>query len=709
MLIKHLCHKARSEIKSFEVLNNDTLAFSTKIHGAKLFSHLNCSALKNLSIELLGSKTTAVAFNPSGTLLAFANTNLIYIINTQTKHLLQTIRTFEGAIEVLSFVPDTKYLIAGGKHGRVMQYRYDGRSHLSRLCSFGQAISHSKSRINNNYVSAIAFHKNILAVSGYGGVITILKINSYTNRYNIQASNVRINALCFLNDKRLVSGSVSGIVSIHSLHKYQNIKNINTPFTNINSIIQMKNKRYIMVSAESKNLILIDIIDAKIVSTNYLSFHDNVSNIRLSNSGVLLAIINNRELFKIELPSVEHIKSFLLHNSLDKAYNLIEKDPMLRGTREHTRVEVMYTKLYEKAIEALINLDTKEARRLMQMFSEVKSKKDEINSIFKAFEHYPRFKNLCLENKFSLAYIMAEKHPSLKYTKQFKKMEDTFKESFTFAQKQILIGREDIAKEVLSIYATVASKKPMLKLVLKQNKEFIRFLKAINEKDYSIIDTLVENNPEFKDIPNYILLQKEIRADIEKIRKLINNAEDEEALSSIKKYINAPSIQNELQILYNDTKLLKKLKKSYEDEDFVSCYEILDSSDALDSVELVVLLEKHWSKLMSSCEEFALKGDIKNIKLTLKELIKVKTRVDKIGDLLRLSFHIKIKGLMAKQSFKSAENIIYSYIDIFGDDSELQLIMRTFKQNSQRSLAITLKQTKRLSRDNWLNSKLIMD
>ena len=709
MLIKNLCHKARSEIKAFEVLDNDTLAFSTKIHGAKLFSHDNCSALKNLSIELLGSKTTAVAFNQKGTLLAFANNNLIYILDTQTKLLLQTIRTFEGQIEILAFVPDSKYLIAGGKHGRVMQYRYDGRSHLSRLCSFGQYISQKRSRLNNNYVSAFAFYGNIFAVSGYGGIITILKMNSYTNRYNIQASNIRINALCFLDDKRLVSGNVDGVISIHSLHKYQNVKHITTPFVKINHIIQMPNKRYIMVSADSNNLILIDTIKAKVISTNYLVFKGNVSNIKLSKSGKLLVIVNKKELYKVSLPTADHIKSYILHNSLDKAYKLIERDPMLEGTREHIRVEVMYSKLYERAIEALINSDTKEARNLMQMFNDVESKKDEINSIFKAFEHYPRFQYLYTQKKLSLAYAMAEKHPALKYTKQFKKMEELFKEKFTFAQKQILIGKENLAKDILSDYAAVVSKKSMLKLILQQNKEFIDFLKAINEKKWEVIDSLVHKHDAFKDVPSYVELQKELNKSIENIRSLINRGEAQEAISCIKNHINVPNIKDELQILYRDTKLLIELQNSYEIEDFVSCYEILDSSNSLDSLELAILLEKHWSKLMSKCELFALKGDIKSIKITLKELMRVKTRVDKIGDLLRLSFHIKIKALMANNSFKSAENIIYSYIDIFGDDSELQLIIRTYQKTSQRKLAITINQNKRLARDNWLNSELIMN
>ena len=708
MLVKQACYKARSEITALSVLEDNSFIFSTKIHGAKIFSHESCSATQNLSIELLGAKTTAVAFSQKSNLLAFANGNIIYVINTQNKMLLQTIRTNEGEINLLEFVPETKYLVTGTTNGRVMQYRYDGRSPLSRLCSFGRILKDRNSRVKTNYVSAFSFHKERFAVAGYGGLITVLKMNSYTNRHNITASKVRVSALCFLNDYKLISANIDGFVQIHSLKKHHSVKNIVTPFRNINTILVMPNPRYIMVSAEDKNLILIDTLSAKVVSPSYLKFKENVLQIKLTKDKNLIVVLQNRELLKIQLPTTEHLKTFLFRNELDQAYNLIEKDPMLQGTREHKRVEVMYENLYTQAVEALINSNTKEARKLMQKFSAIKSKKDDVNSIFKAFEHYPRFKTLYLEKKYALAYAMSEKHPALKRTKQFKIMEEVFKDAFTFAQKQILIGREDVAKEILSVYATVVSKKPILKLVLNQNKDFIDFLKAINEKNHLLVEKLVEKNQMFSQIPTYVTLKNSTQKSIDEIRKALDLGEVDNAIALIKQLLDAPNLKDELQELYKEAKLVQNLQDSYKDNDFKSCYQILDSTNSLHNLELSKLLEAHWSKLMNKCEESALIGDIKNIKNTLGDLISVKSRLGKIGDMLRLSFHTKIKALMAKRSFKSAENIIYSYIDIFGQDSEIFSIMKTYEKVTKSKLAITDAKYFSLPRDNWLNSSLIM-
>ncbi|MEA1983974.1 MAG: hypothetical protein U9N39_10555 [Campylobacterota bacterium] len=708
MLSKEECYRARSQIEALCVLENNAIAISTKIHGVKILSHDSCSTLKNLSIDLLSHQTTAVAFSKKSQLFAFANHRIIYIFNSQNKTLLQTIYTNEGDIELLSFVADSKYLVAGTKHGRVMQYRYDGRAHLSRLCSFGQTRTQQKQHLKNNYVSAFAFKESLFASSGYGGAITILKMSSYANRHIINSSKVRIDALCFLEDDRIVSGNIEGFIQIHSLKKHQATKTIPTSFRNINKILLMPNSRYVMVSGQNKKLILIDAVLGKIASENYLSFNHNVTHMALTSDKKLFVSLEDDTLQKINLPTPQDLKTHLFNSELDKAYTLIEKDPMLQETREHKRVEVMYEKLYTQAIDSLINANAQEARKFIKTFEKVPSKKEDVSSIFKAFEFYPKFKTLFLEKKYALAYAIASNYPALKRTYHYKKMEEIFKEAFGFAQKQILIGRQDLAEEILSSYSSVSSKKTIIRLLLTQNRDFLDFLKAINEKNHLQIEKLVQKNEVFTQIPNFTTLKNSTEESLLHIRDAIDSGEPKKALELIKNLRSTHSVKEELQELYRDCKLLSKLQEKYEESDFKSAYEIIDSSYTLKNLELTSLLEKHWDKLMNRCEESALKGDIKSIKSILGELIYVKSRVDKIGDLLRLSFHMKIKGLMSKRNFKSAESIIYSYIDIFGRDSEILTIMSLYEKTAKSRLAITQNQQADVARDNWLNSAIIM-
>jgi len=707
MLIKHSCYKARSEITAFTLLDDDTIAFSTATHGVKIFSHEKCSTLKNIPIKFLGQNTTAVCFSKDSNILAFANNNIIYIVNTENKLLIQKIQTNEGTIQLIEFTPNSKYLITGTRDGRVMKYRYDGSSSLSRLCSFGEHETKSIRTIRNNYVSAFSFYDNLLACTGYGGSITILKIHSLSSKYTMFHSALRINALCFYNKDTLLSGSIDGILHIHSLKQKKIRATLNTPFNKINTILIMPNPQYVMVSGAGEQLCIIDILNAKVISTSYLVFKHNVISITLTKEDHLLVLLDSKEFFKVELPKVTHLRNFIRSGDLDKAYALIDIDPMLKGTQEHKSIEVMYNKLISQAINALINSNTKEAHLIMQKVNDVPSKKDDISSIFKAFEFYSRFNTLYLEKKYSLAYPLADKYPALKYTRQYKKMEEVFKEAYTFAQKQILIGHHDVAEDILSVYVTVLSKKPILHLILKHNEDFIEFLKAISEKNFKTIEKLIRKNEIFLQIPTYIKLKKSVQLVLDTIQNHINKGDVNSAINTIKKHLQTPSIKEELQDLYRDAKLVKKLQSSYADNDFKSCYEIIDSSQNLCSLELSKLLEKHWAKLVSECEEYAFDGDFSSIKKKFGLLIGVNTRLEKIGDLLRLSFHTKIKALLSKKSFKNAENIIYSYIDTFGTDSEMLLIMKMYEKASADKLAFTTNQNTRKARNSWLNAPII--
>lgn len=699
------CFKSHSFITALESFEDNSILISTRLHGLKLLSE--CTLTQNFLLEHLGDKTTAVALSAEHKLLAFANSQTLHIVNITNKTTIGSIKTDEGEIEILSFVKNSPYIIAGTKEGRVSQYRYDAKAQLSRLCSFPYK-HHDRYKIKNNYVSALAFHGGYMAASGYGGTITLMKISSLADKRSIGSSNVRINALCFLDKEHLLSGSVDGTLEIHSLVKMKKTKRIQMPFRDIKQILHMPNPNYVMISGASNRVALIELSSAKLVSSSYLEFDVDVSLISLEGSKGLLIALEDGTLYRYEFATAQELKSHILHNTLTEAFELIEHDPMLRGSREHKQIEAIYKRLYAQAIEALSHSKIKEAHLLIEELSSIKSKKEELNAIFKDFKHYARFKLLVDEQKYALAYAMSERFASLKETAHYKEMEKGFKDAYTHSQKMMLAAREDLAQELLSPYMSVLTKKPLITLLLKQNRDFIDFLKAIEAKDYTTIEKLLKKSKLFMQIPTYSALKEQESRALGEIAALIENSQIDRAIEMIKELQRVPSIQAELQELYRISKLVLSLEQSYRDGDFVACYELLDKNYELSEIELSRLLEKHWSKLMHECEVFAQNGDIKSIKAHLGELIGIKTRLSKIGDLLRVSFHSKVKALLTKRDFIYAENIIYSYIDIFGIDSELRALMKIYEKLAAKKLAITLDQERAIARDSWVDSPLII-
>jgi len=692
------CIKTQSDITQLKALQNGLVAYATKSHGIGFFSPQNCETNINLSNKFLNEKTSAICFSHNGELFAFCNYIVIYIIHIPTRKLINTIDTNGEEIEVMEFDPSSNYIIARSTNARVLQYRYDSPFLLSRLCSFSRNISKHK-----KFIGDIAFYKNRVACSWHDGTIFVVDMFCATKEVGITHGHSPVNSLCFLDQNTLISGDDDGYIDIISLKNKQKYKRIVAPFRKIKQILIMPNPNYIVVASQ-KNIAVFDIKKYKLIDANYIKLDKNINKITIFNEESILVAFNNKEILKIELENVKKLQSLIEHNSLDAAFDLIWHEPMLRDSKEHKELEKRYKKIYLDAIDALIEDKKELAAMLTDMFKHTQAKKDEIKSLFLAFDNYPQLKMNFSRNKLSLAYALVAKYPALEHTWQYSEMEKLWKTAFKNAQRQILLGKDAKAKSYLNQYLNIHSKRKSIQLILKQNKEFIRFLKAIENKEYKTLNHLASKNKIFKEIPTYHAIIKEMQDHLDKAKNYMKKSNLVEAKKHLFKIENISHLKDEVMMLLEECKDIALLQDAYENNDFKSCYELIDLHKHLNNTELGVLLQKHWSKLIYKCEIYALQGDIKKVKTTLAQLITLSGRRAKIGDLLRLSFHAKIQTLISKNRPKEAEKIIYSYIDIFGKDKEIVPIMKGYESTFDTTLAITYDMPKR---DGWIASDII--
>jgi len=701
------CLKSRSQITSLSKVNSNFIAYTNNDKNLKIIAPFQCKTIQNIYVDLLSKKTTALAFHKNSSTFVMANGTVLYIINITTQNITQTIHTNDGNIQIVTFVEDTPYIITGTDNGRVVQYRYDGKFEISRLCSFPYNNVHVKRVVQNNYVSALAYNKEYLACSGHGGAVTLIKFNSHASKVTLETSNVQVTALEFLDKNRIIYGNISGNIFI-SEYKTQSIaQSVHAMHTHIKQIILIPKSHYALISTQSTSLMLLDTANAKIIKNSFINFDYEVNHVVLLSPDELMVSLSNNQILKVSIGSTEEIKSLLDSNSLLEAFALIEANPMLENTKEHTQVELLYKNLYSGTMQLLIKSKNLDVAKQIEEFKKLKNKKNDYQNLLLAYENYEKLQELYQNSKFALAYSLVDKYKALEFTQEYKEMEKIYKATFTLAQKHILLKHKDKAVELLAPFTTINSKRAMIKLLLRQNSEFLEFLKSISQKNYEKINALIQKNTTFKEIPSYLALMQDIQDKLRAIKELIYSAKIDRATEIIKELYPIPNIKDEIHSLYDLALNAKKLLKQYENNHFTQCYELIDENRQLDAIQLSILLENHWSKRINQCELFALSGNIKGIKDTLGNLIHIKTRRGKIGDLLRLSFYAKIKELLEKQKFKSAENIIYSYIDIFGIDSEIKQCMINYESTSQKKLAITIKGQKHLPRDNWINSDIM--
>jgi len=242
---------------------------------------------------------------------------------------------------------------------------------------------------------------------------------------------------------------------------------------------------------------------------------------------------------------------------------------------------------------------------------------------------------------------------------------------------------------------------------MSQIKNYERFKELYKDKKYALAYAMSTKFPKLQESTEFVKMEKNFQTSFENAQKLILLNLPDQAKDQISKYITVLSKRDLLQLVINNNEYFKNFLLAYNNDDFVRCYEISDKHTNIKLLKISILLEAHWDKLIAECELYATQGNINGLKRTLGDLIHITSRADKIGDLLRLSFHIKIKQLLNEESFKRAEMLIYSYVDIFGINTDIKDLMIKFEKSSSTILAIT-HQKEKVSKYAWRDSELIM-
>ncbi len=331
-------------------------------------------------------------------------------------------------------------------------------------------------------------------------------------------------------------------------------------------------------------------------------------------------------------------------------------------------------------------------------------------------------KPLIDKNSLSSAFELIDNNPMLRDTTEHNKLEEMYRVVFSKAVEELRKTNKNNALKLLNNFKDINSKKEEISTLFIDFKHYDRFKLHISEKKYSIAYALSSKHSLLRLTPEFDKIEEIFNTAFKLAREQMLMNRKDLATKTLSQYMTILSKREEIKTLlsgnysYDNSTQEKsrteiqgeKLFLAYEKSDFKECYELIDRY-SIEDLELVTLLEKHWIKLMIECEGYALDGDVKSIRTLLGELISIKTRAEKIGDLLRVAFYSKIRTLQESKKFSSAENIIYSYIDIFGVDIEIRDIMKEYEKRNSKKLAITHNENEKVLRDDWLNAALIVE
>lgn len=690
-----------------KVLEEKQIIFATATGGIRVVDAQEYSVISNILLEELDQETSILFLSKDAKIVALLNNNKVCIVSLLTQTIIKNIEITNEIIEIIGIDPSSSYLLIGTNKGRVLQYKINSDIQLSRLCSFPYLLPDEKfSQKEQNYVSSFAFHNDMFACSGYGGAIYVINLYSRDNMQVINRSRSKIETLYFLDDKHLISGNADGVIEVISLDNISKIQRINAPFLHIKNIIAMPNKDYILVSSHKNYLSLINIKTMKIINDRYLEFDAAIDTIVQKDEESLLVTLKDATVVNVELLNLEGLHTLVNNNKLYEAYTLLQNTPILKGSKEYLFLEKAFNKNIKKAIRYLLDGDIEAAQDITRPLMQISSKKAEIELIYTAFKYYETFQLLFHEKKYSLVYSMSERYPALKETKEYKSVEKFWKRDFVEAQKQMLLNNVESAKALLRDYIMIPSKRSIIKFILYSNKDFIGFLQAIEEREFSKLNEILKENKNFANLDHYQSLNKEIQESVSIAQELLIIGNIDHAEIIIQRLEKISQYEKKALELRESSQKIKELYNAFNDGKFFLCYKLIDANSSLKETDLGKHLQEKWNTDVKKWEKYAIKGQVEKLLDDLGELKELQSRSPKVGDLLRIAYRMRTIHHINKSEYKKAQELIIFYLNSFGFDVEIEDTLSHYTEQSSSKISLTPMQLRRKPRDFWLYAQI---
>jgi hypothetical protein len=550
-----------------------------------------------------------------------------------------------------------------------------------------------------NFVSALAFHGNLLASSGYGGNIVLTNYRSQTHTQRFHPGPMKNQAIVFYKDA-LISGNQDGVLLKISRNKKFPNQRLSTSLGPIVHLLNVGSTPFVLAASQQRSLSLINIETMKVVKDRYIELDHPITWVCKDSNEHLFIGTQNGELYEFDLQPISQLEALIESNAYSEAFRFCEEEPLLQESNPYLLLESIFENAMEKAGRALEKGTIDQVKELLEPFKNVKSK--EITPLLNAFTYMERLKFLFESRKFSPFYGLVEQSPLLQSTIYYKQVEKIWAERFSKAQKLMLLGKTKEAQKELEPFAAVNSKRPLIQLLIHHFDILKIYSKAIYERDYHLLNQLTKQYSILRKLPSYAQLINEAGELENAIIEAFKHQAFDQASLLLHELGNVVQYEEKYAHLKNFSTQTSNLHHAITNQHWRSAYHILESYPDLMILPWAQELENQWQEKLQLCEKYAIKGDIISIKTTLENLMNLPGRYERIGNILRMAYQIQLKTLLSKKLKKFSMGVT-NYCMLFGVDTEIRHLLKKAKKD-QIGMDVDPSQLHLQKRDEWLHN-----
>ena len=607
-----------------------------------------------------------IAKNGKHLIVSIKDKNKAILWNIEKKRPAFSLGWHKGEIEAVACDYQNKYVATGGT---------DGRSYLWNVKTgrmAGALAPHA------DYVTSIGFSKSGFwcATGSYDKSISITNISSMKFAYKMRVHSTAVTKIAFLNNFKMVSGDKEGNIIISDYSKGKVIKRVpKLPDIVLDFTFDAK-EEYMFATTKNKNIFLYDLNKMDLITDNFIKVNSTITSIEFV-SELMYLIIGTVDgiLYIYDILSDEKLlKEFIESKKYAEAYELLNENPILKNSSSFEHIESIWEKTFLKAQSFLEKSQKEVAEQLVKPFMTIPSKRMVIQSLFRDFAEFEKFKTLVIKKKYPLAYSLANKYPTFKQTTYYKHMEKEWKKVFSVARQLIFDkSKEDYVKQILTPFRGVSEKTPLIQALFNQ-KEIYQLLKQkLSKKDFKGFFELINRYPFLADLEEYhqaIAFGEKL---LSMAKEELHNGNYSKVLQYIQMIENFPMFQENAKHLLYEANVLVNFMKLIANKEYDKVYEYVAKEPFLENVERFQILEKGWQSKIEKAEIYSAKGKVKHILSSLKNYMKIKDKLPKIAELIKSAYLYQILAKLKEENVSDStiQKGIKKYIEIFGLDSEV--------------------------------------
>jgi len=664
-------------IVAMDISDNNSLLTVDEAGNFREYSLEDYKLINSLKTNLHNSTwNRRIAFSKNGEYLIYGipESNYINVFSTLTKQTLYTIEDGFHQGEIISAVTgsENKYFISTSRDGRAFLWNIQTGNSVFTFPKYIKSIN----------IAIFHSSNNIVAIGGDDGSIQLYDI-SIMKPLTLIRHNIPIRSFLFLSDKYLISLDKKNQVI---LWRYGDGKKVKVMLKNdsvITKIVLSKDEKFLFLATIKGTVILYNLIDHKVINKSYISVSVPITNIVTTpESGNIIISDTKGNIYFYSAHNDQVILSkYIRAQKYQEAYNLINKNDLLKFTQEAEILEMVWNKILAKSKEMLESemKDTITVELMLEPFAIVPEKKQIIDTILDDFKQYSLLINFINKESYYLAYDIIEKYPTLEKTRAFKRLESIWQDYFRRAKSKLFEnGGEAESKEILSKFRGVGSKAFTIKNLFQQKNIYIKFQNSIKQKRYNDILNIVqkhnflETNKDYQEVlqkldDTYIQMRIAIRKNQlifakEKAQFLIGiNNYKSEAESTLKEI----AIHTEFQLIIKTSDIDKIL-------------EMVDKYPYLTNYPEVIEIDNRWKDVVFQAQDLASHGEIDDVLQILTEFNSVKVKFRKIANIFKIAYLSDLHNTITDNEDELSIVIpilvrgIKKYLLYFGKDQEIK-------------------------------------